>query len=66
MKTILTIFAILLLYSCRNLNQTDKPNVIYNNNLEEGIIIYDKLTSDKKYDVIEIFDDTNPHLITKI
>ena len=56
MKTILTILLIILISSC-----SDKPKVIINNNIEEGIIIYEGSTGDSKYKVIEIFDGTEKY-----
>jgi len=56
MKSLLTILLIILISSC-----SDKPKVIINNNIEEGIIIYSYSTGDSKYKVIEIFDGTEKY-----
>jgi hypothetical protein len=68
MKKIILILSSILFFGCCD---CDKPKVIINNEVGEGIIIYDKVTSDNRYEVIEVLNDgsksmyTLDHLIAK-
>lgn len=54
MKKIILILSSVIYFGCCGCG---KPKVIINNEMEEGIIVYDERTHDGKYETIEIVNN---------